>query len=120
LCGVAEEEDTSKKKKGGERWRRRVRWKAIERGEFLVVYPLWTNNGTRGLLPSHEFSVTIKVLLPSLWFFDLRIKIYLFIYWFLSFLFSFNFFSCRLASFFNIYIFGISFFFSFLCIFRYF
>ncbi len=80
VCGATKEEDKNKKK-GEERWRGRVTWRTIERGEFLVVYPLQTNIGRRSLLPlSWAFNCS-KGLLLSLGFFDF-LKFYLFIYFF--------------------------------------
>jgi hypothetical protein len=48
VCGVLEEEDKSNKKRG-ERQSGKATWGATTRGDSLVIKPLQTNSGCRGL-----------------------------------------------------------------------
>jgi hypothetical protein len=85
-CGVVKEEDRSNKKKE-DRWRGTATWGATRSGESLVIQPLQTNNGSRGLLSLPWAFDCSKGLLPSSGFSIFFIKlIYLFIF---SFAFSF-------------------------------
>jgi hypothetical protein len=95
-------EDRSNRKKGAERRRERTTWEVTRRGESLAIYPLQTNNGSRGLLPLPWALDYTKGLLPSPRFSS-------FYFWIFFFFFFFQAFSCFFAGF-LIHFFGIIFF----------